>query len=61
MKRYNGHHRVEAGFYWTPARWEIITIPGKGSGVIFAIFNHRDYFINHVAGVRARVRLLCRA
>ncbi|MDP2602599.1 MAG: hypothetical protein Q8S00_08390 [Deltaproteobacteria bacterium] len=23
-----------------------------GSGVIFAIFNHRDYFINHVTGVR---------
>ena len=30
MKRYNGHHRVEAGFYWTPARWEIITVPREG-------------------------------
>jgi hypothetical protein len=30
MKRYHGHHRVEAGFYWTPARWEIITVPREG-------------------------------
>ena len=30
MKSYNGHHRVKAGFYWTPARWEIITVPREG-------------------------------
>jgi hypothetical protein len=30
MKRYHGDHRVEAGFYWTPARWEIITVPREG-------------------------------
>lgn len=30
MKRYIGNHRVKAGFYWTPARWEIITVPSQG-------------------------------
>ena len=30
MKRYHGGHRVEAGFYWAPARWEITTVPGEG-------------------------------
>ena len=30
MKRYHGGHRVKAGFYWTPARWEITTVPREG-------------------------------
>lgn len=30
MKRYYGNHPVKAGFYWTPARWEIVTIPKEG-------------------------------
>ena len=30
MKRYHGGHRVKAGFYWTPARWEITTVPSEG-------------------------------
>src|SRR3990167_3908874 len=33
MARYHGGKRVKAGFYWSPARWEIITIP-KGGRVL---------------------------
>jgi hypothetical protein len=30
MARYHGGKWVKAGFYWSPARWEIITIPKGG-------------------------------
>jgi len=30
MRRYNGNEKVKAGLYWTPARWEIVTIGRKG-------------------------------
>jgi len=30
MKRYHGGHQVRGGFYWTPARWEITTVPREG-------------------------------
>lgn len=33
MKRYYGSDRVKAGFYWTPARWEIVTVP-RGGGML---------------------------
>lgn len=33
MKRYYGTNQVKMGFYWNPARWEIVTIP-KGGGVL---------------------------
>jgi hypothetical protein len=33
MRRYNGNEKVKAGLYWTPARWEIVTI-GKDGGVL---------------------------
>ena len=33
MKRYNGNEKVKAGLYWTPAKWEIITI-GRDGGVL---------------------------
>jgi len=30
MKRYNGNEKVKAGLYWTPAKWEIVTIGPEG-------------------------------
>jgi hypothetical protein len=33
MKRHNGNEKVKAGLYWTPARWEIVTI-GREGGVL---------------------------
>lgn len=33
MARYHGSGRVKAGFYWSPSRWEIITVP-KGGGTL---------------------------
>jgi hypothetical protein len=33
MRRYNGNDKVKAGLYWTPARWEIVTI-GKDGDVL---------------------------
>ncbi len=33
MRRYYGNEKVRAGLYWTPARWEIVTI-GREGGVL---------------------------
>ena len=33
MRRYHGNEKVKAGLYWTPARWEIVTI-GREGGVL---------------------------
>lgn len=33
MVRYHGGEAVKAGFYWSPAQWEIITL-SKGGGVL---------------------------
>ncbi len=30
MKRNKGGQRVKAGFYWRPARWEIVPVSGAG-------------------------------
>lgn len=31
MLRYHGNEWAKAGFYWSPSRWEIVTVP-KGGG-----------------------------
>lgn len=31
MIRYHGNDWVKAGFYWSPSRWEMVTVP-KGGG-----------------------------
>jgi hypothetical protein len=33
MTRHHGNDVVKGGFYWSPSRWEIATIP-KGGGVL---------------------------
>lgn len=33
MARYHGSNWVKAGYYWSPSRWEIITIP-RGGGTL---------------------------
>ena len=33
MRRYHRNEKVKAGLYWTPARWEIVTI-GREGGVL---------------------------
>jgi hypothetical protein len=33
MLRHNGGARVKCGYYWNPARWEIVTIP-RGGGLL---------------------------
>ncbi|MBI4515583.1 MAG: hypothetical protein HY699_07185 [Deltaproteobacteria bacterium] len=33
MTRYHGNEVVKAGFYWSPARWEIVPI-AKGGGML---------------------------
>jgi hypothetical protein len=33
MARYHGNEKVNPGFYWNPAKWEITTIEKKGTAL----------------------------